>query len=165
MHPVIEHFQRMARYNTVANTRLYDVVGTLPAAEFEKPRKGFFSSIQGTLNHLMIGDGIWLARFDGRSMLSTDLDSMPYPAFADLRAAREALDSDIEARMAALHPAWLPGEVAYVDNAGVPRSDPILTILAHFFNHQTHHRGQVHDMLSQTGVETPVLDLHRCLHP
>jgi len=62
-------------------------------------------------------------------------------------------------------PGFQPGELRYVNNSGVDSADPVQVILPHFFNHQTHHRAQVHTLLSQLGRDPPVLDLHRVLRP
>jgi len=165
MDALIAHFQRMAEYNRVANGLLYDAVGTLPPSAYAKPRQAFFGSIQGALNHIIVGDRIWLDRFEGRETPSTDLDAIPYPAFDDLRAARNREDARIDAMAAGLTANFLAGDLAYVNNQGRDMTDPAVVCVAHFFNHQTHHRGQVHDMLSQTGTPPPSLDMHRCLNP
>ncbi len=160
-----DHFCMLARYNTVANRILYDACGRLPEAELKRARPAFFRSIHGTLNHILVGDRIWLGRFAGREMPSTGLDAILYEDFAALRAAREAEDARIEAFAEGLGADFLGGSIRYVNNAGLVYHDPVPLLLAHLFNHQTHHRGQVHDMLSQTAVPPPSLDLHRVLRP
>jgi len=165
MNTLIRNFQMLARYNTLANGRLYAVCGRLGDAARKMARPAFFTSIHGTLNHIMVGDRIWLARFEGREVPSTGLDAVLYEDFADLRAARLDEDARIEAFAAGLTPAALAGTVRYVNNEGRVFDDPVGMLVAHLFNHQTHHRGQVHDMLSQTDVAPPVLDLHRVLKP
>lgn len=164
-HPLIEQARMMARYNRLANRRLYDACAALPAEELERDRKGFFHSILGTLNHIMIGDRIWLGRFAGREMPSTGLDAILYADFAALRQAREAEDERIEDFAAGLDEAFLAATIGYRNNQGLRFDDPMPLLLTHFFNHQTHHRGQVHDMLSQAGIAPPSLDLHRVLIP
>lgn len=165
MNALIAHFQRMAQYNRVANGLLYDAIETLPPSEYAKPREAFFGSIQGALNHIIVGDRIWLDRFEGRVALSTDLDAIPYPAFDDLRAARAREDGRIDAMSAGLTASFLNGDLTYVNNQNRDMTDPAAVCVAHFFNHQTHHRGQVHGMLSQTDTPPPSLDMHRCLNP
>jgi uncharacterized damage-inducible protein DinB len=86
----IEHFRTMAGYNRLANERLYDACARLPDAARKRDRRGFFGSIHGTLNHIMVGDRIWLARFAGREMPSTGLDAILFDDFHELRAARPA---------------------------------------------------------------------------
>lgn len=165
MDALIAHFQTMARYNRIANARLYDAVALLPRAEFERPRPAFFGSIQGVLNHLITGDRIWLTRFEGGRSPSTDLDAILFEGFAELRAARVAEDDRIDRMAANLTADFLMSEIAYVNNEGRDMRDSALVAVAHFFNHETHHRGQAHDMLSQTDVPPPSLDMHRCLNP
>jgi uncharacterized damage-inducible protein DinB len=158
-------FRDFARYNRLANERLYAACAELTDAERSQRRQAFFGSIHGTLNHIMVGDRIWLARFAGESVPSTGLDAVLYPGFADLRAARAREDARIEAFAAGLTEAFLGRVFRYVNNEGREFADPAGMLVQHFFNHQTHHRGQVHDMLSQTRVKPPVLDLHRVLKP
>jgi uncharacterized damage-inducible protein DinB len=162
---LIAHFRRMARYNAGANAILYDACARVPDAERKRTRPAFFRSIHGTLNHILVGDRIWMARFAGQSVPSSGLDAILYDDFAALRAAREAEDARIEAFAVGLDAAFLAGSRLYVNNEGHPCDDPMPLLLAHFFNHQTHHRGQVHGLLSQTDVAPPVLDLHRVLRP
>jgi uncharacterized damage-inducible protein DinB len=162
---LIAHFQRMAAYNQGANQRLYAACAELPEAELKRRRQAFFSSIHGTLNHILLGDRIWLTRFEGGTAPSTNLDAILYEDFAGLRAAREAEDARILRFTETLSPEFFTRTLVYGNNQGLRKSDPADVILAHFFNHQTHHRGQVHDMLSQTEVPPPSLDLHRVLRP
>jgi len=163
--PAIQHFRLLAAYNRGANRRLYDACSGLGDADRRRDRGAFFGGIHGTLNHILLGDRIWLARFDGGTVPSTGLDAILYDDFADLRAAREAEDARILAFVARLGPADLARTVAYVNNEGRRFDDPVDMLLLHLFNHQTHHRGQVHGMLCQAGVGPPVLDLHRVVKP
>lgn len=155
----------MAQYNTAANLRLHAVCGTLDDRGRKADRGAFFRSIHGTLNHLMVGDLIWLARFEGNEVPSTGLDSELYAGFDELTAARRALDARIEAFFAQLTVDRLRGEIAYVSHEGRYFVDRLELLLPHFFNHQTHHRGQAHALLSQAGISPPSLDLHRVLKP
>ena len=165
MTDLITHYRRMARYNRLANARLYDACAELSDGERTRMRPAFFGSIHGTLNHILVGDRIWLARFAGDEVPSTGLDAILYGDFADLRAARTAEDDRIEAFAAGLTAEILSGTIRYVNNEGREFDDPVDMLVAHLFNHQTHHRGQVHDMLSQTTVPPPSLDLHRVVKP
>ena len=160
-----EHFQLMARYNSGANQRLYAVCAELSDRERRCIRPAFFHSIHGTLNHILLGDRIWMARFEGGQSPSTGLGAELYAEFEALCDARVAEDRRIDKFAAGLDDSFLSGEIAYRNNEGRDLTDPVALLVAHFFNHQTHHRGQVHDMLSQTGIETPVLDMHRVINP
>ncbi|MHA1153812.1 MAG: DinB family protein [Alphaproteobacteria bacterium] len=161
----IAHFEMLARYNRLANERLYGACAGLSEAELKRPRAAFFTSIHGTLNHILLGDRIWLARFEGGAAPSTGLDAILYEDFGELRAAREAEDARIETFATALTPEFLGGSIRYVNNAGRASDDTVDLLLPHLFNHQTHHRGQVTDLLMQTDVKPPVLDMHRVIKP
>jgi uncharacterized damage-inducible protein DinB len=87
----------LARYNALANRRLYEACARLGGAERKKERPAFFGSIHGTLNHVLVGDRIWLARFGGEGTPSTGLDAVLYEDFDELRRAREHEDERIEA--------------------------------------------------------------------
>lgn len=158
-------YRMLARYNVLANERLFDACASLGAEELAQPRLAFFGSIIGTLNHILIGDRIWLDRFSGREVPSTDLDAVPYPELWALREARSAEDARILRFTDGLTPKALRSTITYVNNRGIAFEDSLDMLILHFFNHQTHHRGQVHDMLCQTAVPPPVLDLHRVLKP
>ena len=158
-----EGCRRMAVYNRAANTRLYQACAELSDAARARDRGAFFGSIHATLNHLLLGDRIWMARFRGLEMPSTDLDAILYAEFDELSAARDRMDAEICAFMDTLSADWLAGTIAYRNSQGRDLRDPVAVLLTHFFNHQTHHRGQVHAMLTQAGHRGPVLDLHRVL--
>ena len=153
------HFERMARYNRWANRRLYGAVAQLEPEEIHAPRSGFFPSIAKTLNHMVVTDRIWMGRFIGNLSDHRRLDEAPYDDFAELTAAREAEDQRIIAFFKTLPQARIDAVLDYKNMAGEPKSSALLPLLAHFFNHQTHHRGQAHGMLSSTRVAPPSLDL------
>lgn len=165
MDPVLRHFRQMARYNTLSNRTLYAACATLTDAERKRDRSAFFRSIHNTLNHIMLGDRIWFGRFRGEDVKLMPLDTVLYEDFSELQAARTTEDARIEAFVGALTVDDVEQPLDYVSLAGEPVSDPMSLLLPHVFNHQTHHRGQVHDMLSQAGVETPMSDMHRILRP
>lgn len=162
---LIQHFQMLANYNTITNRKLYEVCSQLSDVERKRIRQAFFKSIHGTLNHIMVGDCIWMGRFEGKQMPSTNLDAILYEDFDELRSVRVLEDQRIEAFMSQLNQDFLTKTISYVNNQGKLHTDPPNLLLAHFFNHQTHHRGQIHDMLSQTEIAPPVLDMHRILRP
>lgn len=162
---LVENFRMLARYNALANLRLYDACARLSDAERKRTRQAFFGSIHGTLNHIMVGDRTWLARFEGAEVPSTNLDAILYEDFDELREARRIEDARTQAFASGLDERALEGKIRYTNNEGNVHADPVDLLVAHFFNHQTHHRGQVHDMLTQTDIPPPVLDLHRVLRP
>ena len=154
-----DYFRTFARYNEWANRRLYGACARLPEAEYLKPRRAFFGSIHNTLNHLLVGDRIWLGRIEGKDSGIKALDQILYNDFAMLRAAREAEDARIIEIVDRLADGALGAMLAYRNMKGEPFETRLNWVLAHIFNHQTHHRGQAHDMLSQTTVAPPPLDL------
>jgi len=163
--PLFEPWAQYARYNRLANETLYDACAGLSDDDYRRDLGAFFGSVQGTLNHLLVGDTIWMARLEGGTYPSTDLDAILFERFDDLRAARRRMDQRIEHFFSNLPANFASGSILYVNNAGFESDDPLSVILPHFFNHQTHHRAQVHTLLSQLGRKTPVLDLHRVLRP
>jgi uncharacterized damage-inducible protein DinB len=153
------------RYNRLANETLYAACARLSDAEYRRDLGAFFGSVHGTLNHLLLGDTIWMTRFEGGTHVSTGLDTILFDRFDELSAARQRMDARIERFFASLPEGFEAGTVRYVNNSGFDCEDPLSVILPHFFNHQTHHRAQVHTLLSQLGHKPPVLDLHRVLRP
>ncbi|WP_027134957.1 DinB family protein [Geminicoccus roseus] len=154
------HLQRMGRYNRWANQRLYDACAALPAGEFEKDRPAFFRSISGTLNHLLVTDRIWLDRILGRPFGGGKVDDRPFPRLDDLLPEREKLDREIIDAVAAMDDSTLAGITTYrMMTSPTPRQVPTALCWLHMFNHQTHHRGQVHDQMSQTATPPPSMDL------
>lgn len=157
---MLDYFATLARYNDWANRRLYGAVSALDAAAIAAPRIGFFPSLLQTLNHLIVADRIWLGRLTARQETGLlALDQILHTDFAELRAQREALDERILLFVLELPPARLDDVLHYKTTAGVVHETPIPLVLGHMFNHQTHHRGQAHGMLSGTDVSPPSLDM------
>jgi uncharacterized damage-inducible protein DinB len=162
---LLSHFQMLASYNRLANERLYAVCAQLPDAEYRKERSGSFSSIHRTLNHILLGDRIWMARFEGCGFETPPLDSVLYEDFPALDEARRKEDARIESFLAGAGDEFFERSIEYRNSAGRVCNDPVRLLLAHMFNHQTHHRGQVHVMLSDVPVQPPSLDMHRVIRP
>ncbi|MEY4882353.1 MAG: hypothetical protein RIS34_207 [Pseudomonadota bacterium] len=168
----VDNYRFLARYNRWFNQKLYEACGMLPDDERRRDRGAYFSSIHGTLNHLVWGDMIWLARFASQdrafTSLAPQLLALPdgaahaTPVFEDftaLRVHREQLDQAIEAWLADMPGDFPARTMRYNNTQGVPRAHPAWQALTHFFNHQTHHRGQVTTLLMQAGVDVGVTDL------
>lgn len=155
----------LARYNRIANERLYEKCARLDAAEYRKARQGSFGSIHGLLNHILLGDRIWMARFEGEANRTPSLNTILFEDLPGLRAARAAEDERIEAFFGRLDPEFLCKPIRYTNSKGQAYTESAPVAVSHFFNHQTHHRGQVHVMLSQTPEPPPSLDLHRIINP
>ncbi|MEO1291298.1 MAG: DinB family protein [Pseudomonadota bacterium] len=158
-----QHVQRMARYNSWQNESLFAAAATLSDAARRKDRGAFFGSIMGTLNHVLWGDMMWMHRF-----ASTPKPSQPtiptspalFEAWDDLVVARSAFDRTILDWADALTPQALKGDLEWVSQtSGRHTVKPRWECVAHFFNHQTHHRGQVHAMLTAAGAVPGDTDL------
>ena len=147
-----EHFEMFARYNEWANRRLYDAAAKLPDADYRADRGAFFGSLHGTLNHILVGDRIWMRRFTGEGPTYTQLDAVPCDDLASLRTEREAEDARISAFIGTLDAEKLAGTLSYRTVVRpVDITQKLAPALAHFFNHQTHHRGQAHCLLTEIG--------------
>src|ERR1700750_1507189 len=91
-----DQFMMLALYNSWVNRRLYEAAAAVPDADYRADLGAFFGSLHGTLNHLLLGDRIWLRRFTGNGEVPADLDAILYGDFAALRAARVIEDLRIE---------------------------------------------------------------------
>lgn len=157
-----KQFHLFAAYNAWANDRIYAAAAALTAEAYMAPRPAFFGSIHNTLNHILVGDRVWLFRIQGihpTGPVPTRLNEILFDNLRDLRRAREAEDQRITDLCHQLKPIDLEKVIAYRDMAGNAQATSLQWILLHVFNHQTHHRGQVHNLLSATTVEPPSLDM------
>jgi uncharacterized damage-inducible protein DinB len=146
-------------------SRLYGQCALLSEEDYLMRRRGSFGSIHGLLNHLLLGDRIWMSRFEGGGTETPYLNSVLYEKFDPLGAAREDEDRRIEAFFAGADETFFTRAFPYINNQGKPVVEPAEIAVGHFFSHQTHHRAQMHVMLSQTAVAPPSLDMHRILNP
>jgi uncharacterized damage-inducible protein DinB len=155
----IDALRMMAGYNRWMNEKLYALCATLSDEERKRDRQAFFRSIHGTLNHLLLTDRGWLGRFRGAPWTFRSLDQELYGDFAELRRERADTDAEIEQYVADLSPERLAAEFTYTTYAGKTFTHPLAPALVHFFNHQTHHRGQLTTLLSQVGLDPGVTDV------
>jgi uncharacterized damage-inducible protein DinB len=158
MQTMSELFRTMARYNRWANARLYAAAAELDDASYRADRGAFFGSLHGTLNHLLVTDGIWLSRFR-QVPRAMPLNAILHEDLAGLAAARIAADEDIVAFTQPLDEPALAAEIVYANSSGREFRHALGWALPHFFNHQTHHRGQAHAILTGLGRKAPELDL------
>lgn len=162
----------MARYNRWLNKRPYDACEKLIDADHKRDRGAFFGLIHQTLIHLMLADARWLQRFARQGVtfpaLEPGLPHLPAGAnytsalhadWADFKHNGESFDAAIEAWLAEMAPIFLLGLMRYTNRRGVARQHPAWQALNHFFNHHTHHHGQVTALLMQAGVDVGVTDL------
>lgn len=153
-------YAALARYNQWANRRLYDAAAELTDEQYRADRGAFFKSMHGTLNHLLTADRVWMHRFTGQGPSPTRLDAIQHEQLPELRAARAAEDRRIITYVDGLTENQLNGTIRYRRVSTPDEFEQALSpALAHFFNHQTHHRGQAHSILCSFGRRDLVLDL------
>jgi len=155
-----DHYTSFAGYNAWANHRLYEAAALLSDVDYRADKGAFFKSMHGTLNHLLTTDRIWMKRFTGQGEAPDRLDTILYEHLADLRAAREAEDRRIVAYVDGLDEERLKGVIRY-RRVSTPEEfvQKLRPALDHWFNHQTHHRGHAHMILTSLGRKAPELDL------
>ncbi len=170
-----DNYRFLARYNRWFNQRLYAACDGLSDEARKRETGAFFGSIHRTLNHLIVGDQMWSHRFvqcgadhgfDSSVLAAAiqlpdpcPLDTVLYDDWTALKARREVLDEAFEAWFADAPAGMGDWMMRYANTKGVQRAHPLWQALTHFFNHQTHHRGQVTTLLSQQGVDVGVTDL------
>lgn len=154
------HFMMFAAYNRWANKRVYEAVGDLSEQEFNRDVGAFFGSMMGTLNHILVADRIWMKRFTGEGDAPSKLDTILYAALPALAMAREAEDQRICDWVESLDGEALVGRFSYMTATDMRTiSQRLSPALDHVFNHQTHHRGQAHMILTLLGRPSVTLDL------
>ena len=161
----------MAKYNEWMNTKLYEAVKSLPDEEILANRNAFFGSILGTLNHLAVGDTIWLKRFATHPanypalepvrnlQTPSSLSQLLYSDINSLSKYRKSLDQVITEWAHSIKDHDLDQVLHYASTKGVAADKNFFSLVIHFFNHQTHHRGQATTLLSQVGIDIGVTDL------
>lgn len=165
------HFELLATYNQWMNSKVYEAAGQLSAEELVRDRGAFFGSILGTLNHIVVADTIWLKRFATHPSCAnalqdivglqspTSLDQIIFADLCRLSEHRIWLDDQIINWIAGLSDEDLDVVLSYYNTKGVAANKRFSSLILHFFNHQTHHRGQVSTLLLQAGVDIGVTDL------
>jgi uncharacterized damage-inducible protein DinB len=156
------YLRTMAEYNAEMNRRLYAAAGRLSDGERRAPRGAFWGSIHGTLNHLLWGDQQWMSRFDDwpKPTISIKQSNQVFDDFAALADERVRADAAISRWAGKVDDAWLDEDMVWFSCAANREvRAPKRLLAAHMFNHQTHHRGQVHAMLTTAGQQTGDTDL------
>lgn len=155
-----QYFRMLAAYNRWANERLYAAAIELSDEEYRRDMHAFFRSMHGTLNHLLVADRVWLYRFTGEGEAPKALDAILYEQLPELKAAREREDVRLVDWVSALDSDAIGGRFTYTTISDMRTiSQRLAPALAHLFNHQTHHRGQAHAILTALGKAAPSLDL------
>ncbi len=153
-------YRNLADYNAWANARVYAAARSLSPADFHADLGAFFLSVCGTLNHLLVTDRIWLARLAGQAPPSDPLNAILYGQIDPLWHERRTVDARLISLVTDLAGGDLDRRLSY---RTVTRSQtfeqPVWSVLDHVFNHQTHHRGQAHALLTRLGAEVASLDL------
>lgn len=149
-----------AQYNQWMNEKLYTVCDAIPDKQRKQDMGAFFHSIHGTLNHLLLGDRIWMGRFTGEDYPVMSLDQELYNDYEALRQARIDMDNTIGR--------WI-NSLEEVDLDRIIRFEAVVTqrmhrfrlvdALMHFFHHQTHHKGQLTTLMSQLGYDFGTTDM------
>lgn len=147
----------LARFNAWANARLHGAAATLAAAELSQDRGAFFGSILGTLNHILLVDILYRERLEGRKTEFTSLDQILHGDLPDLTLAQAAEDAYYIAYAEDLRPEDLEEPIGFETLMDVPEywEVPRAVYFTNLFQHQVHHRGQTHNMLSEAGIDPP----------
>jgi uncharacterized damage-inducible protein DinB len=152
----------MAAYNAEMNRRVYDAAWRLADDERRLPRGAFWGTIHGTLCHILWGDRMWMSRFDGweKPAIAIKDSATLFADFDELRRARVEADEKISAWAAHISESWLGADLVWHSAAaGREIRAPRSLLVTHFFNHQTHHRGQAHALITAAGEKTGDTDL------
>lgn len=157
-----EFVRMMTAYNAEMNRRLYTAAANLTDEQRKQDRGLFWKSLHGTLNHLLWGDHNWMSRFDNwpKPPVALKQSDTLHANFIDLRAGREDADARLTAWAARVDDAWLAQDQVWY--SGAAQRDMAMarrTLMVHFFNHQTHHRGQAHAALTSFGQDPGETDL------
>lgn len=152
-------FRTLALYNRWANDRLYAELARLTQEQRDAVSEVNFGSITAIANHLVLADRLWLNRFTASGSPVTTVDAVPYPALPELDAARRIEEDRAITFSQNLIPARLADTLVYTTTEGAAMALPLTMCLAHFFNHQTHHRGQIHALLGINGIKAVDIDL------
>jgi len=156
----VDYCRLLARYNRWMNERLYAVIGEFSEEERTRDRGAFFGSMHRTLNHILWGDRIWLARFTDTACDVAPFGADMYADFAELTRERATTDTAILDWAGQLTPARLAGTLHYRRSSdGASRSVASWVAATHMFQHATHHRGQLSTLIKQAGKDPGVTDL------
>lgn len=170
---MIENYILLAKYNKWINKKIYLLAENLSDIERKTDHQAFFGSIHNSLNHLIITDKVWLGRFASQGIIFPDLksdileveggikslDQIVYDDFDQLMLHRFKIDEAIQNWITTMSDDFPSKTMIYFNMKGIKREHPVWQALTHFFNHQTHHRGQITTIFSQLGIDIGVTDL------
>jgi uncharacterized damage-inducible protein DinB len=156
----IDVLKNFARYNAWVNEKIYATCATIPDSKRKRDLGAFFHSIHATLNHVLLGDRLWLGRLTGVEFPVRTLGDELYADFDELRRERVITDGDLINIFADYNDADIGRDLNYTSvSTGKVRSYPLHHVLLHLCNHQTHHRGQVTAMIQRLGFDYGDIDL------
>jgi uncharacterized damage-inducible protein DinB len=171
---MLEQFKLLVTYNRLMNQRMFEALSVLSQQQLNESRGAFFGSIHGSLNHILVGDIIWLKRFAAHPAFSKQkkyLDQLEQPAsldavlfddFGSLKQMRETIDNLLVNWISPLNQHDLEGVLNYNNMAGNPFRCELVSLIHHLFLHQVHHRGQITTLMSQLGIDfgdTDILEI------
>ena len=168
---MLNELSQLAEYNKLMNQRLYEAASRLSDDELKMDRGAFFKSVLGTLNHILVGDIVWLKRFSkhpsGKKSLSyitnldtpKSLDTILFEDLISMRIEREKIDNVIIQWIATLSTRDIKDYIMYENMEGLGFKKKYSSLINHLFLHQIHHRGQVTTLLSQSGIDFGDTDL------
>ncbi len=157
-----DYVRAMAGYNAEMNRRLYDAADRLSDDERKRERGAFWGSIHGTFCHLLWGDQMWMSRFDGweRPAVQQKESAGMIGGYEELKRQRVEADGRLSEWAGRITPEWLAGELTWFSGgAGREMTRKRDILVMHLFNHQTHHRGQAHALLTASGQQVEATDL------
>lgn len=160
--PNTEYALTMARYNSWQNESLLAAAESLTNFERQKDRGSFFGSIQRTLSHVFWGDTVWMSKFEGTPTPEGGIEESAdlIQSWSSFHTARQTLDKRILTWAHVVSPDWFNGDLSWYSAVlGRKISKPKKTLVIQLFNHQTHHRGQVHAMLTAAGAKPDDTDV------
>lgn len=156
----VTYFRTLARYNHWMNEKLLAVCAAMSDAERKQNRGAPFRSLHGTFNHLLVCDHLWLGRFKAQPFSVPSLDYELCTNFEELKREREKTDAEITEWVASLSDAALQSDLTFTAFSHPTQyTRPLWFCALHFFNHQTHHRGQITALIEQAGYDCGVTDL------
>ncbi len=156
----IEQFKIQAQYNKWMNDHFYLLCDSISDKERKRDAGAFFKSIHGTLNHIILGDRLWMSRFQNLKFHIESLDQELYSDYNELKAQRAITDSEINNYIDGLTEEILSKPITFISKVKQSEHTYILRdCVLHFFQHQIHHRGQVSTLISQLGIDIGVTDM------
>lgn len=171
---ILDQFKLFADYNKLMNQRILESAAKLTEEQLKSDRGAFFNSVLGTLNHILVGDIIWLKRFHAHPAHQKaldylneldqpkSLDALLFDDVEQLKTEREKVDEIIIRWIKGLSESDIDDYLSYKNMAGIPQRKQIESLISHLFLHQVHHRGQATTLISQSGAdfgETDILEI------